>query len=127
MVEAFKLTEDGDIAVSSNGVIQTIQNIDADLQSAIMLIASKKGSYAFIQDFGLDHNTIFDYRVTGLSADESIADITRYLIELELSKDPNFGSITNFDYRRVPGTRKLELIFDITLNGDVIPGQVIEV
>ena len=120
MVEAFSLDEDGDLNISRNGVIRVLTGLDADLQSAIQLIANKKGSYAFIQDLGLDENIIFNYQVYGQSHDETIADIAEQLIKLELSKDPNFGSLGNFAYERVPGTRKLALTFDITLNEDTV-------
>jgi hypothetical protein len=117
VVEAFSLDANGDLNISKNGVIRVLTGTSSDIQSALMLIANKKGSYAFIQDLGLDERIIFNYTVEGQRQEDTIADIAEQLIKMELQKDPNIATVTNFQYERVTGTRKLSLTFDATISG----------
>ncbi len=120
MSEAFQLAENGDLDVSRNGVIRVLSGIEnTTFQSAQMLIGIEKGSYPFIPELGLDSGVIFDYFVEGQTGEESLAEITEYLIKAELTKDPNLGIASNFVFERVQGTREVKVTFEIALSNSI--------
>lgn len=119
MSEAFKLNEDGDLDISPNGVIRTITGDEVTLQSAIMLIGNKKNSYPFVPEMGVSDHMIFSYRVPGYTSDKSIAEIVEMLFKAELAKDPNIGTVSNFNFERVTSTRTMKVTFDIALASGV--------
>lgn len=119
MSEAFKLGEDGDLDISPNGVIRTIMGDEVTLQSAIMLIGNKKNSYPFVPEIGVSYHMIFNYDVPGATSDEAIAEIVEMLFKAELAKDPNIGTVSNFNFERAPGTRTTQVTFDIAVASSV--------
>jgi len=112
----FKLTENGDLDVSDNGVIRTISGIpDTTYQSAAHLVGTVKGSYPFVPDMGLDVDTIFSTTVdNGMDTIENIEYLSELFIAKELEKDPNIATVTNFIFDFDRDTRKLSVTFEIS-------------
>lgn len=115
MSEAYLLTEDGDLDISSNGVMRLTQTIDqATWQSAYILTSVIKGSYPLIPELGLDYNVVFNYDIPGKSSTESIEEILEYLMRMEVKKDPFITDAIDFKF--VKDGRSLNIEFTIVTN-----------
>lgn len=110
------LTSNGDLDVSSNGVIRTISGLAiTTYQSANVLIGTVKGSYPYVPDMGLDINTILSARVdSGTKPSDNVEYLTELLIATELEKDPNISTVQNFVFETDPLDRTMTVTFEIT-------------
>lgn len=110
------LTSNGDLDVSSNGVIRTISGLAiTTYQSANVLIGTVKGSYPYVPDMGLDINTILSARVDiGTKPSDNVEYLTELLIATELEKDPNISTVQNFVFETDPLDRTMTVTFEIT-------------
>lgn len=101
----FGINTDGDIDVSSNGVIRTVSGtLNTTNVSAIIMLNTIKGSYIFSPQLGLAISKISDIEpVQGMSTRDQNEETIESLITLELEKDPNILSVTNFvfDYTNI--------------------------
>lgn len=118
----FKLTENGDLDVSDNGLIRTISGIvRTTYQSAATLVGTVKGSYPYVPDMGLDIDTIFSARIDdGMDGGINVEYLTELFIATELEKDNNIATVSNFIFELNTLTRNLAVSFEIsTLEGTV--------
>lgn len=121
----FKLTSNGDMDVSDNGVIRTISGIvKTTYQSAVHLIGIIKGSYPYVPDMGLDIDTIFSTTVDkGMDTIENVEYLAELFIAKELEKDPNIALVTNFTFEFDTRTRGISVTFEMT----TVSGQIISI
>ena len=110
------LTSNGDLDVSSNGVVRTISGqARTTYQSANVLVGTVKGSYPYVPDMGLDINTILSARVdSGTKPSDNVEYLTELLIATELEKDPNISTVQNFVFETDPVDRTMAVTFEIT-------------
>jgi hypothetical protein len=117
-VSAWKLTQHGDLDISDNGVIRTIEGRGlTTYQSANGIVGTQKGSFPFVPDMGIDIQNILGFKF-GEDSISTFEYMYELLTQTELmDQDPYIIAVNQYEFVLNNVNRSVSIRFNITVSG----------
>lgn len=117
-VNAWKLTKDGDLDISSNGVQRVLEGRGlTTYQSANVIIGTIKGSFPFIPNLGIELRKILGLRFSN-STKTSFEFGYELLTQVEMEdQDPYIIGASDYSFIYDDANRKVDVAFTVTIAG----------